>query len=81
MTLTGLLTWTPKRDLQVPLEKAGKTVHLIGGADVAASRSDAGSAATGFTSASGLEHEDAESHAASPSSAAIATYGLMSAAV
>ena len=27
---------TPKRDLQEPLEKAGKTVHLIGGADVAA---------------------------------------------
>ena len=26
----------PRRDLQAPLERAGKTVHLIGGADVAA---------------------------------------------
>ena len=26
----------PRRDLQAPLEEAGKTVHLIGGADVAA---------------------------------------------
>jgi 2,4-dienoyl-CoA reductase (NADPH2) len=26
----------PRRDLQDPLERAGKTVHLIGGADVAA---------------------------------------------